>query len=333
MAQRMASNADLQQHQRRPAASFHHFFRLPRELRDEIYKCILSTPAPEPLCAIMPYIFPTINLAILRVNKQIHEEASEIFYRTAVFPIRISRNDCRSISNGDTIYYISQVTPWEEICYRYKGKNGNFHSPNMEYHLGPREDCPHPNELFPPISYGSRFRKFRIEVADQRKLPDTPGTGLASMRLLSLATDRLSHLLTSETRQDKLTLEIHVAARIFEVDPNFEGGYGTVHDPRMREILVELYRERVYEEMIETVWPLTRGPWEWSIHVPEVLEKQYPHIQNMVLSRCENAEKGTKEEGVWKEPTELWDLWLGWGKNYRYVGGRDELDSLDEDFS
>ncbi|KAL1640441.1 hypothetical protein SLS58_006939 [Diplodia intermedia] len=60
------------------------FFRLPRELRDEVYASLL---APHNFCVERDdeYVDYKYDLRLLRVNRQIHDEASQVFRRLNVF--------------------------------------------------------------------------------------------------------------------------------------------------------------------------------------------------------------------------------------------------------
>lgn len=85
---------------------------LPREIRDEIYKLVVLIGRPPPPSTLEEYFANdrrqlssgsdpkpiSINLSIIRVNKQIHEEAAYIFYSQTVFPVRIGiyRGNCSS---------------------------------------------------------------------------------------------------------------------------------------------------------------------------------------------------------------------------------------------
>ena len=89
----------------------------------------------------------------------------------------------------------------------------------------------HPNDVRPPIPYGTRFRKFRIKVIDFRKLPDIPngGHGTTSMKLLCFAVDRLSALLPPAARQNTLIIEIDFAGILEKGVPWItRGGVGVV---------------------------------------------------------------------------------------------------------
>ncbi|KAK6518693.1 hypothetical protein TWF506_005831 [Arthrobotrys conoides] len=330
----MTPDLDPQQPQPQPQpnTSFHPFLRLPRELRDEIYKSILTAP-PTTLLTLNLSCLPPLNLSILRVNKQIHQEASEIFYTTTVFPIRISRNDVASISNH-IIHYIAQDTPWDNFCYRYRGKYGELLSLNSPENLVVTENKHiHPNNTHPPIPYGARFRKFRIELIDHRKLSEIPNDnshGSASMKLLSLAVDRLSALLSPPTRQTSLSLEIHIFAKVLE---RIGEEMVSPPDSPIHKDTAKYYRKTIYRDMIDTIWPLTQGPWKYTIHVPESLKKEFPWLLEETLEVCRQLEAGEKkEEGVWREPTPMWDLWQGWGRGVKYVGGgQTGMNSMDED--
>ncbi|KAF3171309.1 hypothetical protein EYR41_010085 [Orbilia oligospora] len=320
----MTSDINPQQPQPQPQpqlnTTFHPFLRLPRELRDEVYKIILSVP---PTSVLDPKRYPpSLNLSILRVNKQIHQEASEIFHTTAVFPIHIKRYD-----NGPggvyTTYYITQDTLWDSFVYRYRGKYGELFSLNEPSNFTvPGNRYIHPNVEYPPIPRGIHFRKFKVEVLDGRLLRSIPTSvnyGSASRKLLLLVVDRLSSQLAPPTRESTLTLEIHLISKVFQSTAE---EIASTPGSSIRDPTAKSRRKALYKDMVDTIWPLTQGPWKYNIHVPRSLEEEFPGFLEETLELCNRLDAGeTKEEGVWREPTPMWYLWGRSGMKIHPIGG------------
>ncbi|KAK6515847.1 hypothetical protein TWF281_004438 [Arthrobotrys megalospora] len=312
--------------------SFHSFLFLPRELRDEIYEHILLTPqsyTPGLIFYNKPYEPPLTNLSILRTSKQVYEEASRVLYSKTIFPIRISRNEARGV-NHDTIYYVSQETPWEHLCYRFHGRNGHLYTPNTSADILASKDCFHPNESFPSLSYGNLVRNIRVDVIDNRRFLEAIVMGSASMRLLLLGTERLVHLLGTETQQDRLNMEINVSSRVLEIDAhasNTSIGIPTATNPP---ILAQSARRIIYEGLIDMIWPLTRGPWKYKINFSEALKKEFPGLLENRLEWCSKSWSGEgREGGVMSGQTPLWDLWKRQHGELKYFGGADqEFDAM-----
>jgi hypothetical protein len=95
----------------KPSSNLAPFFRLPRELRDEIYmlllpKCLYgqdgSTDKEMLECPTPVYLWEKGNLQILRVNRQMNWEAEEIFWGTNTFHMILdSRSPRLTITYGD----------------------------------------------------------------------------------------------------------------------------------------------------------------------------------------------------------------------------------------
>ncbi|KAK6506006.1 hypothetical protein TWF506_010932 [Arthrobotrys conoides] len=137
------------------------FFRLPRELRDEIYTCLLYFPTP-------PVPTPTGHGPIsrrgrkdrthhadlpdyklyphfLRVNRQIHDEGALVLYRRNTFLIQIT-TDCstgeRQVGRPKSDTYNAILnSPWETVAYicpnvRKKKKKFKFKKTIIERPIG-----------------------------------------------------------------------------------------------------------------------------------------------------------------------------------------------------
>ncbi|KAK6334736.1 hypothetical protein TWF718_010184 [Orbilia javanica] len=192
------------------------FLSLPREIRDEIYTHLLvfdSEPLPlesteafgKPTQAYSPFgewrrrvspIFERVstNLSILRVNRQIHNEASEIFYGRNIFPIRILI-DGGQIIRGATVldYFIRAryMAPWEDIVFSNSeiapvGKFG-LEDPSIFCTEGTHVESRHV-DINLGQSYRPLVRHIRLEVIDADFVryssgPPEPGTNLTTSNL------------------------------------------------------------------------------------------------------------------------------------------------------
>ncbi|KAF3315370.1 hypothetical protein TWF173_003910 [Orbilia oligospora] len=229
------------------------FLSLPREIRDEIYTHLLivdSEPLPlesaeafgKPAHAYSPFgewrrrvqpifeDFPKVDLSIFRVSRQIHEEASAIFYGKNIFPIRVLV-DGGHVSRGPTIYdyYIRgrYMAPWEDLIYSNSelepvGKFGleiGRHVHAVEPG-GSTDNQPRQVDIYLGQRYRHNIRHIRLEVIDidfvrYSSGPPHPGTNLTQSNLdirtqfMPLAL-RLRPLLVDRTNE--LRIDIRIAS-------------------------------------------------------------------------------------------------------------------------
>ncbi|KAK6533964.1 hypothetical protein TWF281_005307 [Arthrobotrys megalospora] len=113
------------------------FLGLPREIRDEIYKCTLKGPiAPlntndvEDLYKrshnntpfAQDFGLPGLDINLLLVNRQIHDELSSLFYSRTVFPIRIAVGpaDIYTYPSGHQhCFFARYIAPWEDVSFEW----------------------------------------------------------------------------------------------------------------------------------------------------------------------------------------------------------------------
>ncbi|KAJ6256192.1 prion-inhibition and propagation-domain-containing protein [Drechslerella dactyloides] len=148
--------------------------RLPREIRDEVYKYFVLIDAPIEFETLRIFrIFPpALDLSIFRVNKQIHDEASGIFYSQNTFPIKLAINRTRSPGSplyayGFTVKYIAY---WEEFTFHFRTDEPEMvYGPNCR--IGQRDKVIAEDDivLFPAPRYRHLLRRVRIAVLDNRK--------------------------------------------------------------------------------------------------------------------------------------------------------------------
>ncbi|KAK6529605.1 hypothetical protein TWF281_008774, partial [Arthrobotrys megalospora] len=113
-----------------------HFLTLPRELRDQIYTYLLVSPPRlsrnrkyksytdqfQTLELSSTYKIRCRNLSLFRVNRQIHDEASEIFYKKNIWPIRIvMARQCAQPLDCRDGFHVAYEAPWEEVAYSAGG--------------------------------------------------------------------------------------------------------------------------------------------------------------------------------------------------------------------
>ncbi|KAF3137257.1 hypothetical protein TWF703_005180 [Orbilia oligospora] len=187
--------------------------RVPREIRNEIYKYLLYFPLP-PLPGPVPvrewdeirrlerrpsqFEDPNRNIDILRVNKQIHAEATEFLYSVNVFLIQITTS-----------------------------------------------------------------------VAQE----DINGHGLSSGDPTVLLEEALKPVAES------VAVEIIVASLDSKGSEEFQ-----IETPK------------AYAELIETLWPLTAGPWKYTITLPVSIQQRYGYLTDSILESCNREVVVTKGE-------------------------------------
>ncbi|KAK6334927.1 hypothetical protein TWF718_010368 [Orbilia javanica] len=267
------------------------FLSLPRELRDQIYSYLLTTPLrriPNPghppghraSEVYIPYRVRCRNLGLFRVSRQIHDEASEAFYKRNVWPIRIViARECAQ--SPDCLYrlHATYEAPWEEVAYgmRADGKVGKFYDVERFYRrarVGRFE--PHriivglSTDSYPATKYRSLLRKVRVEVIDFRfhravGEPSTRSFDLAGRSILLPFMGRLKSLLGPAGKNVTLTVKL-----LSDWVPGPTRSKGSSND------VISL----------ETLWPLTRGEWKCYIRTEFDDDVKGREFRARVLSRC-----------------------------------------------
>ncbi|KAK6541977.1 hypothetical protein TWF694_007750 [Orbilia ellipsospora] len=317
-----------------PAGQFP-FLRLPREIRDEIYSyLVLFDTPPVPGGAVnsrsyVPsYKQVSLDLSIFRVNKMIHEEASEMFFGKNIFVIRMETN--MRVYRMD----VSWVAPWESLSYYHKMSDYRKAKlvPDYEYDENAVVKAGYfQNSLFLPRRYHHLIREIRIEIQDSRdeayfypkphplcqRISNT-----ASKWTLVAFVERIRPLLEASERN--LKVNIHVTSSIFKVLPKpwIEGwvreeydvnerlkflamGYGPSVNPgsehtesdRLHFKTLEIF----YREIIRVCWPLTAGPWEYNITMPFVLDSIFAGLKEETLKRCNQTESGDTDARMFEK--------------------------------
>ncbi|KAK6505756.1 hypothetical protein TWF481_007648 [Arthrobotrys musiformis] len=309
------------------------FLTLPLELRLKIYSYLLTTPPPRPSKDYLntprrpkykPFSIP--STAILRVNKQIHEEAARVLYSNE-FVVWITIvgefGTTVEIENGEwpavMVWYSS---PWEGVGVRVEFDGGvekytyrptNEH--DMKYYTNPpfngdfdpsvpRIEVVHRPKPLPQI-YARHIKHLKIEIFEERITPDW-----------IISYQRVKNAMMGYNPQFLLRPVFGRLERLLEfaVGMEFEGVVYPALTADPREYKDGRWDEQTgfaecakvpptvkeYEGLIRTIWPLTRGKWRWRVEFPKVLGVMFGDIVGRVLEECDEYAKeegGTRGEG------------------------------------
>ncbi|KAK6538280.1 hypothetical protein TWF694_011159 [Orbilia ellipsospora] len=279
------------------------FLALPREIRDEIYSYLVFFDN-DPLhsfVSMKTLNFPKFkgvsfpqasrggNLSLLQVNKQIHQEATELFYRHNVFPIRIVFGGYQGSHHDGYNLYVNCTTPWEDLSYEFKKyPTSSGEEPYCSYQLSENfnEDPTQTwyvrrNEaetsIFPLPCYRNLLRKFRVEVIDARESADCwyQRKGLAELRhLLIPFISRFRKLLGDS--EEKVNLDINILTPCFGDREQWDW--------------MHILREPAsyYQQLVEMIWPLTRGKWYYKLNIPQTGGVEiFDGLKEQTLKNCD----------------------------------------------
>ncbi|EWC44286.1 hypothetical protein DRE_01112 [Drechslerella stenobrocha 248] len=277
---------------------------LPRELRNEVYRHLLTMPIPTFLP--QPYkvdlVPKRINTSILRVNKQIHDEATEVLYGSNTFAVYLSANLSRIQDTGiDQSSSVSTycTTPWESV------------HPSIEYYFPGHRPRDLPNQLLeeagvqgprilpgrmagsrciiarpgrhenigdriiPAARYRHLIRRVRIHVkdvqADMFFLLNDPAFHMGwhkitSMTLIPMAR-RLRDIFIDAG--DKLMVDIVVSYHCLAVKGDIQlDDWGQIkwsNGSGHPGGMAQKALPIFYEHILRLVAPLTRGPWRHTL--------------------------------------------------------------------
>ncbi|RVD85099.1 uncharacterized protein DFL_003430 [Arthrobotrys flagrans] len=317
-------------------ASSFPFLTLPLELRNEIYKYLLPTPAPLLPYALQLEILPPYcpishNLSIFRVNKQIHSESSRIFYSNTIFSIRIVLSDWQTpVDRGSTTQFeVTYKDPWAEVCYSYDeaGKGWYIGFQSLEPGLTTCKFV-HDEEVesIPSHRYRNLIRHIRVDILDTRISLEPRETHNISdaararvRKILMPFTSRLTRLLADAGKG--VEVEINLVSKPFKEERDNRNAATLLPTPTET-----TKRQNLYKELIETTWPYTTGPWRYKLNLAPQIEQQYPGLGKKVLRWCDENNEVTEEEktgfGIMK--TRYPYLWVM--KRGRFVVMEEDMD-------
>ncbi|KAJ6259614.1 hypothetical protein Dda_5252 [Drechslerella dactyloides] len=363
--------------QLRAIASPSRFMGLPRELRDEIYRYLLLIDVEAPDVAGVTneadenfnlssnfkyahYVYRPVrlDLAILRVCKQVHDEATEVFYSERTFVIKVmTMADLCGEVGGFNVFY---TAPWERMCYicdydfttDAEGQHP-VEKPILvsEYrNLFPwSQQSWRPGTMYfgPAPRYRHLFRRIHLELDDDTDydlLPveDVNDAGAAlgdlvttvSSRVLMPVAERLQ-LLLSEPR-DNLKIDVVIestlimTARLGSWHQDDSGRIPLVPErvdamftgDTDHDASVRHMLEGFYKGMMCMAWPFTRGPWKHTckITVPHGLDELFSRTQDRLFRELEK-EGGIEEKEYWQLELRPGDSWVVKNGRLLHLGG------------
>ncbi|KAF3173289.1 hypothetical protein TWF225_005557 [Orbilia oligospora] len=238
---------------------------------------------------------PQTKLALLRVNRQIHDEAARVFYGGNVFKIEVSiavRMRMRPVGSMHTtyprVYDTSYTAPWERFGYQLlvdpeestsKGQFIPLH--NSVYDEGDTRLSPEYLQtfqnnanllLYPSSIYSPLIRKINIEFKiDQGSLSGNNDSNTPSIQTLLLPflwrlRQQLTEKATVEIKIDLssylMFLHLSRPSRAFDGMPGLKTNI---------------------EDSLEAGYIFSLGPWKSTFNdIPQVLEKTWQEV----LGKC-----------------------------------------------
>ncbi|KAK6529138.1 hypothetical protein TWF694_004351 [Orbilia ellipsospora] len=281
------------------------FLSLPREIRDEIYSYLLIFPSNaisfsvvealynenlmhaqrlEWLSAIRPIRDRPrgTDVTIFRVNKQVHDEASEVFYSKNTFPIEIFINGFSAGPEVGGMMRARYKAPWEDLTYKTSESDplGYFGAEDHSEYGGDLISTGKAIVPFPSRRYAHLIKRVRIEVFDYNfiKYILEPEwyfgfSKLGPDRLLLPLALRLRNLLDGRNDSSPLKIEIRLSSALMM----------TLHRHLEDLWAVEVIRakgEQIYRELLKIAWPFTVLPWtECNIITP--FNPEAPQLKGM----------------------------------------------------
>ncbi|KAF3316362.1 hypothetical protein TWF173_002210 [Orbilia oligospora] len=310
---------------------------LPAELRLKIYSYLLTTPSYPPSFSYLDNPrsqrpkYPRFIVQcpqLLRVNRQIHDEASQVLYGGNEFVVWIgvlgewcSNGEVENGRKGKVIGWWS--CPWESWGVGVQFEEGFWE----KYHYRQSPDTMlikyYPNGYFDssipslsnnnisqtpllPSKYSQLIKHLRIEIFEERitpawNIPYNPiklsMQGYNPQYLLLPIYNRLDQLLFKSDNGGGLDVDVKVFVHAaLTSDPEFYCG-GRWDEQEGFEWAVRVKPTFLdYKGLIQTVWGFTRGGWRgrgrYTIKMPEMLEEMFGggEVVEKVLEECDEVE-------------------------------------------
>ncbi|EPS42162.1 hypothetical protein H072_3986 [Dactylellina haptotyla CBS 200.50] len=319
------------------------FLSLPREIRDKIYSYtvlfndpLFTQEAIEDICRRQsPTVhtfsnFPVVDLSVLRVNKQIHEEASLVFYTQNVFSVKVVTEAYKSYNEPKQCFRARWTTPWEDIAYEFTEEGGLGHFCPGDYggKLG--------NEIiqdevktyiYPSLRYRHLLRKIRIEVIDTCFIQNFGQQNQSPRRSICVAKRqglkgllRGTGLRKPTTSSNKLPLRsifMPLACRLRCLLAACNGKVKV--DIKVSSNMVENFDDlsaRMYKDLVELASPFTQGYQTANIDLQIPFEEEYEFdpkyegLKEKVLKNC-NRDRRIETDGQRFEDIDV-ELMLHW---------------------
>ncbi|KAF3279535.1 hypothetical protein TWF970_004086 [Orbilia oligospora] len=301
------------------------FLSLPRELRDEIYSYFLLFDLPVEVFSIPAPLpdWPSLDISLFFLNKQVHDEASEFFYSRNTFPVHLTiRSEGpprwlrdRDLQDRDNIGYKIEtelMSLWERFFHCAFLPYG-FHeffearayaiandASEVDYVYGTYQiNSPAPS--IPALRYCRHFRNIQINIIDLRRpsiirVPLSPSEPVR--KILQTTYQPLVHHLKHifEAAGEYLTIKIDIVStehmlhtgRGLSDQQLYWKKYAKVRDGPATNSHSDAYYFSLYEDLLRMAWPFTMGPWRSKVRtsMDEVFGDK---IQPILRSCDENA--------------------------------------------
>ncbi|KAK6518785.1 hypothetical protein TWF506_005920 [Arthrobotrys conoides] len=254
------------------------------------------------------------KLALLRVNRQVHDEAAVVFYGGNVFKIEVSigkRTRVRPIGAGrpryQSVYDIYYTAPWEHLRYQFiEDEDGTtegifVHPPDSFYNeredtkLFPEYLQPLQNNanvlLYPSSTYSPLVRRTHLHCRVQESLRkpssllnargSSIGDDITTTSTYSLLLPFLWRLRQQLTEKATMEIELETKASL-----SLLGGHNQIRD-NLQGI------DEFMEDSLEVGYLLSRGPWK------SIFKNLSPGLYDMrerVFGDCEKRPEFREEE-------------------------------------
>ncbi|KAK6535853.1 hypothetical protein TWF281_000103 [Arthrobotrys megalospora] len=288
---------------------------VPLEIRNQVYRYLVIfniSPVPDP-----PkeenywerFNTPSLNLSILRVNKQIHDEASSILYSENVFPIKIQivgTEFCKTHESWSSQFSVSYETLWEDVRYfrALEDENVEYNSNKQHGHVPFTRITKDQIVHLPSSRYQYLLRRAKIAIYDLRvtafdQIPDNLPRDAKNRKsvmsiLMPFVRGRLSGIL-SDKRDARIDIEIHPAF----LHPS---SHELALARKLTEEDVDALDLKYLKDLAYTAWPLTLLSCEYDLKLAHPAERRFKDIKDEALEECHgDSQFSEKEEEGFRE--------------------------------
>ncbi|KAK6516139.1 hypothetical protein TWF506_006049 [Arthrobotrys conoides] len=294
------------------------FLNLPLEIRDQIYGYLVIfnispvPDAPNHISYWVPFHKPFLDLLILRVNKQVHDEASTVLYSRNTFPIRlkiIGTDFCKPSEHSCPNFAVNYKTLWEDVNYHrtldkdsveYYTEVSRGHYPLTKINQEQVVQTPAPR-------YQHLIRRAKIAIYDIRVKAFGPCDSITGQPididvlprdakwrrsvvsiLMPFVRARLSSII-SDWEKAKLDIEIHPSFLHPTSQPDAIGR-------NLTETEVDALNVKYLKELAYTAWPLITLGGRYSLKLDHPAERRFRDIKEETLRECDDEIAFEKEE-------------------------------------
>ncbi|KAF3189928.1 hypothetical protein TWF106_007092 [Orbilia oligospora] len=289
------------------------FLDLPQEIRIQIYTYVL----PDPIYRGYNCKRGAYPLSIFRVNRQIHDESTQLFYSRSIFDIEILVDGRLGVDDPEceSVYEVVYQSPWEVIGYGLTINKPTVDDgkPIRWVWYGIRkayEDCTEDSDkkfmsarqyahlqqpgviLFPSPRYRPFLRRIEIEITEscdrdmdlsRKHYGEEATTQLRT--LLSPLLWRLREVLPNTASVDITFIPWWDPLKsTLEKELKSKGTCGTLSHRTDTE---GLERYSNYVGSLEAAYLFTRGPWNSSFSPPPYLNSIFPGLKEEVFAKCD----------------------------------------------